>query len=101
MVSAVSVVLQPESHPPATRTAATFTTAGQRPRHLPAGAMRIIVISSQRPSIQNEAVIAAIGMQRINRTGRTRSSIQAIETAQQIGGRIGGVGEAVVRPRQI
>src|SRR5436190_19376996 len=49
-------------------------------------------------SIENEAVFALIAGRRRRIAGR---AVDAIEAAEQDGGRIRGVGEAVIRPREI
>src|SRR2546423_9516821 len=57
-----------------------------------------IALSSSRPSIQNEAVLAVVARCRCRFAGR---AVDAVEAAEQERGRIGAIREAVIRPRQI
>src|SRR5438309_5492015 len=52
-----------------------------------------------RPSIQDEAVFAAVLRRGAHRAARR--AVDLVDAAEQHGGRIGRVREAVIRPRQI
>src|SRR6185295_2264392 len=86
--SALLVVLQPAS------SAARLTNASARAR---VGSL-VMGMSSSRPSVENEAVLAVVaGL----RTLLARLAVDLVQAAEQVGGRIGGVGKAVVGPRQV
>src|SRR6187431_709218 len=53
---------------------------------------------ASRPSIQNEAVLAVVGPRG---SLAARPAVEAVQASEQNGGRIGCVGEAVVRSRQV
>src|SRR4026209_2464522 len=78
---------------PAT-TAAMLTNAKARATWL----SFFIGLSSSRPSIENEAVLAVVAC---CRGWLARRAVDAIETAEQERGGIGAVRKAVIRPRQI
>src|SRR5437764_13647612 len=86
--SCVEAVLHPAM------TAAMLTNARARATWL----SFFIGLSPSRPSIQNEAVLAVVARCRCRLAGRP---IDAVEAAEQEGGRVGAVGKAVIRPRQV